>query len=390
MVIQSRNPKNKNEIISSSLDDEKIIWLRQHNKYLVARPPVDKLIKRIYQGDSDQSILDYCFKVLGLDLEESNQMLKEIRFTLSKELESENRETITNEVETEQENIKFTCRHTYLFNNQSFLIEYQTPEIEHYIHPKFAHLTTDAITKYRHHFQLFEKDERYYLKIDGKLIGSWEQGKVHFLSGKVSMEILQKITHTKESDWLGVFHAAGVALNNKGILFLGDSGNGKSTLAAILMASGFDILADDFLPVLTETKQMYSFPAAISVKKPAIEMLSSYFPELKNTKEYNFSNQGKTVRYLANPFSSKSEPEKVFCKALVFVKYEPGSTLMVQRLPKSVAFQKLVPDSWISSEEKNARQFMNWFANLPCWQITYSNNASMIETVKRIFEDRLS
>jgi hypothetical protein len=63
---------------------------------------------------------------------------------------------------------------------------------------------------------------------------------------------------------------------------------------------------------------------------------------------------------------------------------------MVQRLPKSVAFQKLVPDSWISSEEKNARQFMNWFANLHCWQITYSNNASMIETVKRIFEDRLS
>lgn len=47
------------------------------------------------------------------------------------------------------------------------------------------------------------------------------------------------------------------------MLFLGDSGNGKSTSLSLLQANGFTCLADDFVPVDANTKKVYSFPAVI-------------------------------------------------------------------------------------------------------------------------------
>lgn len=389
MVDKSKESKKNKKIISHALADKKILWLSKHNKYLIANPPLDEIVEKIYDGEPDENIIEFCNKELGLELEESNQLIKDIHKTLAKKLRDIKSEGKGNDLKIEKKDLKFACRHYYKINNQVFLIEFETPEIEFLIHPKFSQLTTQAEKKIKHHFQIYESDNQFHLKIDGVNIGSWSRGNENFLSGKVSMEILQKITDTKESDWMAVFHAAGVALGDDGILFLGDSGDGKSTLSAILMANGFEVLADDFLPVLSGSNQMCPFPAGISVKEQAVEMLSTHFPELKKTQSYDFHAQGKIVRYLPNPSATNDEPKKVLCKALVFVKYEPDSELEFESLPKDVAFQKLVPDSWISHEEKNAKQFMEWFANLPCWQLKYSDRSAMIETVQKIFEDKL-
>ena len=203
------------------------------------------------------------------------------------------------------------------------------------------------------------------------------------------MEILQKTTLTDENDWMAVFHAAGISNGKEGILFLGDSGNGKSTLSAILLASGFKVLADDFLPVESRNCKLCSFPAAISVKKNALNLLSSKFPELKETKEYQYPAFNKTVRYLSNSDSSSGNPKKVNCKALVFVEYKANSGLQLNHLQQDIAFQKLIPDSWISPLECNAKSFMNWFIDLPCWKLTYSDNEAMVTAVQKIFNDEL-
>jgi hypothetical protein len=153
------------------------------------------------------------------------------------------------------------------------------------------------------------------------------------------------------------------------------------------MANGFEVLADDFLPVLAGTSELCTFPAAISVKKHAVDLLSVQFPELKYAKEHEFPAFNKTVRYLSNPSATTGHAKKVPCKALVFVKYEAASKLEFRSLPKDIAFQKLIPDSWISPLEKNAKQFLDWFEKLPCWELTYSDNIEMVETVAKIFED---
>jgi len=73
----------------------------------------------------------------------------------------------------------------------------------------------------------------------------------------------------------------------------------------------------------------------------------------------------------------------------VFIKYNPKIELEINSISKVDAFQQLIPDSWISPLEKNAATFLEWFLELPCYQLTYSNNIKMIETVANIFNDDL-
>ncbi|NQU51928.1 MAG: hypothetical protein HQ522_05270 [Bacteroidetes bacterium] len=388
MSYKTTKAENKlSTVLSLPLGEKTVVWLSEVNKYIVVIPPVDKIIKFIYQGESEKSILEYCVDTLKLSMDEANQTIQLVKNNLSK-IESQ-KDISGNKIHSKFKIPTFDCKRFYQINEIVFFIEYETPEIEYLVHPKFAHLEIPETAKFNTHLQLFQIETEIVLLVNGETIGSWPNTMEHFMTGKVSMEILQKIYHNEEKNWMAVFHAAGISNGRESIMFLGDSGNGKSTLSAILLASGFDILADDFLPVESETLKLCSFPAAISVKKHAIDLLATNFPELKNSKEYSYPLFNKTVRYLSNPNSVKGAPKKVPCKALVFVKYEVNSELQFSSLAKDIAFQKLVPDSWISPLEKNARQFLNWFGKLPCYQLTYSNNEAMVETVNRIFNDEL-
>jgi len=63
--------------------------------------------------------------------------------------------------------------------------------------------------------------------------------------------------------------------------------------------------------------------------------------------------------------------------------------LIIKKIDNIAAFEQLVPDSWLSPIPENATTFLDWFANLPCYQLTYSNNQKMIDTVSKIFTDDL-
>jgi len=85
------------------------------------------------------------------------------------------------------------------------------------------------------------------------------------------MALLNQAHSKSENDWMGVLHASAIGYQENSLLFLGDSGNGKSTASAIALASGLSLLADDFVP-LDKSASVLAFPAAISVKKHAIKL----------------------------------------------------------------------------------------------------------------------
>ena len=377
--------ENKSKkVLSFALEGKSILWLSEVNKYMVVIPPVDKIIELIWQGKSDRIIYKYCIEKLKLIPEEANQIVSLLRENLS--------EIQCNEECGRHENFLFAnippeffkCKRYYRIYNLTFLFEYETFEIEHLIHPKFAHLEIPQTSEFTNHFQLFKVDSEIVLMVNGIQIGNWTSEMEHFMTGKVSMQILQKIYNKEEDDWMAVFHAAGITNGKNCLVFLGDSGNGKSTLSAILMANGLEVLADDFLPIESKSGLVCHFPAAISVKNKALEILIPKFPQLKQAREINNNAAGKTFRYLP---THRKEPLCVPCKALVFVKYQKDAGFCLEKMSGEEAFVHLVPDSWISPTSKNANRFVNWFTSLPYYRITYSDNEQMVQTVKKMLND---
>lgn len=141
------------------------------------------------------------------------------------------------------------------------------------------------------------------------------------------------------------------------------------------------------MPVDAKTQEVYSFPASISIKKNSLETLLPIYPELKEGKEYHFLRLNKVVRYLKP--NNKDFFAHLPCNDLVFIKYVKDSELICEKISKIDAFQQLIPDSWLSPETKNAQIFLDWFENLNCYQLTYSNNQKMIETVSKLFDNEL-
>jgi hypothetical protein len=361
-------------------------WFENSNEYVVLENTTADILKRLNNDISVPEIAAVLSRKLAVPLD------KTIDLTLELEKKFFTKNTSKNlEIDNDHKDIKrpknFEFVKYYKINNSVFKVSYLSEKGLSFVHPKFAHLVIDEAKEFLNEFEVFINQNYIFLYVNNTFIGSWSSQNVHFFQGKFSMELIQEIHQKEESEWLGVFHASAISNGKKAMLFLGDSGNGKSTSLALLQANGFTCLADDFVPVDANKQEVYSFPAAISIKKNSLETLLPIYPELATTAEYNFKRLNKIVRYL------KPNNDDFFahlpCKDLVFVKYEKNAELSCKEISKIDAFQQLIPDSWLSSKKENAQLFLDWFENLKCHQLTYSNNEKMIETVTKLFNNDL-
>jgi hypothetical protein len=377
------------KIHTFSLGGKLVLWFPGINKYLVVQPGIDEIIKLIWEDPANSSIVEVCQKKFDIDELQANKIKDDFIKYIEENIKSNNLIQPAEEIEgrslfADNRNIS---KKYYNIYDRIFMVEYESEWAKELNHPKFAYLEISPTKLFDHHFRVFHSEGQFTLEVDGKSKGSWEEADSHFLGGKFSMQILQKINDLEEEGWLGVFHAAGVTDGNNCIMFFGDSGNGKSTLSALLMANGLDVLSDDFLPVTSNPELVYRFPAALSIKKTAYKLVSSTYNELNQAEEHYSPLQDKIFRYLP---PLKTQQTAVPCKAIIHVKYQKDAGLNLEEMPHEEAFQHLVPDSWISPEPENARRFVHWFNQLPCYRLTYSDNPKMVETIKNLFNNGLS
>lgn len=367
-------------------EDKTIFWLENNNKYLILENTTTDILKRLGKGVSVEEIAKDLSEKLSISLDTT------INFILDLEKKIyEPKSDIKTELRNSFRDIKapksFEFIKHYKVNNVIFKVSYLSEKELSFIHPKFAHLVNDELVDFNYEFDIFIENNFILLLVEKKLIGAWSNKNIHFFQGKFSMELIQKIHQKEENEWMGVFHASAVSNEKKSILFLGDSGNGKSTSLALLQANGFICLADDFVPIDIEKREVYSFPAAISIKKNSLETLLPMYPELETTAEYNFTRLNKIVRYLKP--NNNNYFNHLPCNDLIFIKYEKDSDLICEKISKIAAFQQLIPDSWLSPKKENAQIFLDWFELLNCYQLTYSKNDKMIKTISKIFENEL-
>ena len=289
----------------------------------------------------------------------------------------------------------------YLFNGVCICYKYYHHKLEAIFHPQMAHLEieeldgrvdeelNEEVREGVNYFHLFHQDKHFYMRSDDRLIGPWGLDELHFFKGKVSAEFLDKVYHREERDWMGVFHASAVSDGKNAIIMPGESGSGKSTSLAILMAEGFSVMADDFVPVEAKLAHVRMFPAAISIKEGAWELVRGSSPDFGRSGEVYHKDASTRMIYLPPAIPADPETTAAPVKALVFVKYSQGAGLSMEEFPRHLAFQHLVTDSWISPVYENVESFLDWFAELPCYRLTYSDNNLLVSTIHKLFSDGL-
>jgi hypothetical protein len=189
-------------------------------------------------------------------------------------------------------------------------------------------------------------------------------------------------------DWMGMLHASGIVCNNEAVLFSAAAGSGKTTISALLKAHGYGYLSDDFIAVDMQGNA-YPFPAAISVKEGAVDVLSEFFPELKTTgTEQTFI--GKTVHYLPVFNLGENSRQGTPVKAFVFVQYSPDKNFEFEPVEKSRALQILLQETWVNPNPESVQCFLDWIDQTLFFRLTYSATNEAIKAVEKIYKNSIN
>jgi len=138
-----------------------------------------------------------------------------------------------------------------------------------------------------------------------------------------------------------VLHAAAVRTNAGVCVFAGDSGAGKSTMAAYLAAAGNDFLSDDCLLVDERDGAVLAQPSYPSIKLMAdVMQFLNLRCEGKRVAEYTSKR-----RISALSLGAAFPPMPLAVARLYFVTRAKRETPSIQRLPPRAAFMKLVNHS---------------------------------------------
>ncbi len=121
-----------------------------------------------------------------------------------------------------------------------------------------------------------------------------------------------------------VFHAAAVEINKQGLLILGDSGGGKSTLALWLASQGAIYHGDEIIFMRLQDGRFESFPKAAALKEGCFDL----FPA---TDTFVGPQRG-PLRFYQPPTSSASAAEIAPLCGILVVNHTPSSAGVLSEL----------------------------------------------------------
>jgi hypothetical protein len=199
-------------------------------------------------------------------------------------------------------------------------------------------------------------------------------GELMHLIGKFDVRLVSEISGIPPECWLTVCHASAVTDGRYSVMIAGPSGTGKSTLTGLLAACGLTFVADDFVAVDAATCSAFPFPAALSVKQGAVDVLSPLYGDLHEKEVHTHLKVDREIRFLpmhnGREFSSLVSPVGI----LIFPEYRPGTGCSMVKMTPSESLRLFTEQSWISGQPAHAAKFLSWFKNLDCYRITYSDN----------------
>ena len=179
-------------------------------------------------------------------------------------------------------------------------------------------------------------------------------------------------------------HAAVVVVEGKGIAFLGDSGYGKSTLAASFVREGYRILTDDLLIIREIDGVLYALPGPPRIKLFP-QMARSVQPQKRFDEPADPDNEKVILPLERHEMHFAPVPLDAF-----FILDEPQGTarLSIVRLSPRESFLAMLAATFntrLRTHDRLHRQFAaarKWTARLPVRRICYPRTLAMLDEVR--------
>ncbi|WP_040281431.1 hypothetical protein [Psychroserpens damuponensis] len=364
------------------IDDSIILWFKESNRYVVVPQHTWTLISLYIESKNKDAYLNHLEHELQLgDLDASTAIFTEIsKFLIEVNVGSnDDNATVTSAVSP-----KLDIERFYQFDTKCVKINFESTRIESIIHPQIEHHLSNRNVTVDTEFDIFKIKDFLYIHKNKKHIGRYPTHAFHLLQGRFALELTNTIHDKHADDWVATFHASTVANTKEAIMIIGDSGNGKSTLSALLMTNGFDLLADDFTPLHLDTN-LYRYPSAISIKKGAFSILDAEISNFNNLKIHTNGPKKVNLKYVPQNLSFTNKNSHFPCTKIVYVKFDKTKSSELHHISVEKIVETLIPDSWISPNEHHAHKFMNWLNDITCYELTYSDNDFAISKFKALF-----
>jgi hypothetical protein len=132
-----------------------------------------------------------------------------------------------------------------------------------------------------------------------------------------------------------LFHAAGLAWHGKGLILPGPVGAGKSTLAAWLLARGFDYLTDEMVFVAQDTGDIQALTRPLNLKRSARQALRDQFDFEEQSAHILSTSYGDLISpTMLKPLRTLSA---LALNLIIFPRYVPDSDFLLRPLSTAQA-----------------------------------------------------
>ena len=367
------------------IEDTYVVWLAPANRYMQLQEPAFRILEDWTHKLPESQIILNCELQFNLRMDEAQRFVREVTNQLKSLVSqySEDKIVSGSHEEVPLPDLESFSTKYYRINGKNFRFRYSDQGLQELIHPGFEYLEHQiSELKADHEFNLFYSGDQAILQTDGQSTWKCPDSKLENFVGLVYLQLLNCIHHSTDADWMGAVHASAVSAGNGAVLFTAPSGSGKSTFAAMLMNQGYQVLSDDFSPISLNHAKVYPFPEGISVKNRSLQVLQSYFPSLAGTG----SCLPNDVREVFLPLTKGELPSPASVKAIVFLQYDPAVELEFKKIPNLDAMDRFLQQLWLPPTTEVASHFMDWYFQIPCYTLHYSDTTKAINSLSNLFK----
>jgi len=185
-----------------------------------------------------------------------------------------------------------------------------------------------------------------------------------------------------------MLRAAALSWQGAGVLFPGTSVSGKSVLSAWLVGQGFDYLTEELVFIAQDSTLLNGLRCPLLLKTPLVEPIEPLIAQYLQRQDYYDSKRG--IFIPPDVLNPKSVPGPVDIRLIIFPKYQPQATCILQQLTPAQATLQLMSCLMNAHNLKahSLPQTSRLSRHIPAYRLTYSDLVSLQSTLLTLLTDK--